>query len=180
MAKKKKEKATQEEPAKTVGNAAVEKPAEYLCGVLDGLAARNLQIVGLQNHRVAAELVYAGLEREARARALLEKHEPPALSAQRIEHSGGAQLFVAVREFKHLRGFGGGQNDIGNRASCRALKRRADQFVIFFLQKIAAEVVIRHQRELFPIPVRGLKILKPIIVGDGIDLRFDELGGFFP
>lgn len=53
---------------------------------------------------------YMPASNERRVRVLFLKNtEPPALSAQRIEHSGGAQLFVAVREFKHLRGFGGGQ-----------------------------------------------------------------------
>ena len=43
-------------------------------GVAHGLAARELQLVGAQDHRVAAELEHAGLERRARAgRRLVEQ-----------------------------------------------------------------------------------------------------------
>ena len=72
---------------------AVEKPAEYLCGVLDGLAARNLQIVGLQNHRVAAELVYAG-SNERRVRVLFLKNTSPQLCPRSASSTPAGRSFL--------------------------------------------------------------------------------------
>ena len=88
---------------------AVEESAEDFRGVLDCLAARNLEVVRLQDHRVSAEFVNARLERKARARALFEEYQPPALPAQNVEQARRTDFLVAVGECEYLRGFGGGQ-----------------------------------------------------------------------
>ena len=88
---------------------AVEESAEDFRGVLDCLAARNLEVVRLQDHRVSAEFVNARLERKARARALFEEYQPPALPAQNVKRARRTDFLVAVCECEYLRGFGGGQ-----------------------------------------------------------------------
>ena len=53
----------------------VDHARNHLGGILDRLATAQLRIAGIQEHRVTAELVDAGFERQARARGiLLEDH----------------------------------------------------------------------------------------------------------
>jgi len=62
----------------------VDHPRDHARHVLDRLAARELRVVPVQVDRDAAELVHAGLERHARARAgLLENHRERSV-AQRL------------------------------------------------------------------------------------------------
>ena len=85
---------------------AVQEPSKDFRSVLDRLAARYLQVVRLQYHRIAAKFINSGFERQARASALFEEHKPPALPAQYVEHARRAQFLIAVRQFKHFRRLG--------------------------------------------------------------------------
>ena len=58
---------------------AVEVARKDARGIRDGLSARNLEIIGVEHHRLAAELMDADLERHAGTGALLEEHQAPRL-----------------------------------------------------------------------------------------------------
>ena len=82
---------------------AVEITGKDARGVGDGLAAGDLQVVGVEHHRQAAELMDADLEGDAGAGALLEEHQAPGLVRE-----GGAGGLAATG----LEGRGGGE-DLG-------------------------------------------------------------------
>jgi hypothetical protein len=72
-------------------------------GVRDGLAARDLEVVGVEHHRQAAELMDADLEGNAGAGALLEEHQAPGL----VREGGAGGLAAAGLERR------GGGEDLG-------------------------------------------------------------------
>ena len=62
---------------------AVNHPAEHARGVLDQLAAADLNVLRAQKQRLPAQFADADLERDARARGRLVENERPGLSGQR-------------------------------------------------------------------------------------------------
>ncbi len=48
-------------------------------GIRNGLASRDLEIIGVEHHRLAAELMDADLKGDAGTGALLEEHQAPGL-----------------------------------------------------------------------------------------------------
>src|ERR1017187_5252022 len=78
-------------------------------GVLDRLAAAELDVHRAQKHRQPAEFADADLERQPRARGLLGKHQRPSLAGERLglvmaafafENCGVVQNFVKVRAWQ--------------------------------------------------------------------------------
>ena len=63
---------------------AVNHAAHDARGILDGLAASELDVHRAQKHRRAAQFANAHFERKPRARGLLGKHQGPRLARQRL------------------------------------------------------------------------------------------------
>ena len=83
----------------------VDVAREHERGVPDRLAARELHLVGAQDHRVAAELDDAGLEGHARARRGLLEDERDDAVAQRVGRARrGLELGGAVEQRAQLVG----------------------------------------------------------------------------
>ncbi len=89
---------------------------EHERGVAQRLAARELQLVGAQHHRMAAELVDAHLEGDARPRrGLLEDQRDAAPGERPRGERRGLQLERAVEQRVQL---GGAQLRAGEEVAC--------------------------------------------------------------
>ena len=78
---------------------------EHERGVAHRLAAGDLQLVGAQHHRVAAELEDAGLERQARARRGLLEEQGDGAARERPRGGGvGLERERAVEQRVQLAG----------------------------------------------------------------------------